>query len=109
MKKTLPTAAQFLNQDQELILDVIDGKLSYSIVLNILQNKLIEFAALHVEAALEAASKVHIKVQKKSQHGKYKKWQTVKEGEEVDLFKYDMHYSADKKSILNAYPIENIK
>ena len=69
----------------------------------------IEFAALHVEAALEAASEVYIKVQKKSQHGKYRKWQTVKEGEEVDLFNFDMHYSADKKSILNAYPLKNIK
>ena len=73
------------------------------------KEKMIEFAKLHVEAALKAASEVHIKVEKKSQHGKYRKWQTVKEGEEVDLFNYHMQYSQDKKSILNAYPLENIK
>ncbi len=70
---------------------------------------MIEFAKLHVEAALKAASEVYVKVQKKSQHGKYRKWQTVKEGEEVDLFNYDMQYSADTKSILNSYPINQIK
>ena len=70
---------------------------------------MIEFAKLHVEAALKAASEVYVKVQKKSQHGKYRKWQTVKEGEEVDLFNYDMQYSSDTKSILNSYPINQIK
>jgi hypothetical protein len=52
--KNIPTAAQFLNQDQELILDIIDGKFSYSIALDILQNKLIEFTKIHIEAALIA-------------------------------------------------------
>jgi hypothetical protein len=68
-----------------------------------------DFAKLHVEAALKAASEVYIKVEKKSQYGKYRKWQKVKEGEEVDLFNYQMQYSQDKESILNAYPLENIK
>jgi hypothetical protein len=71
--------------------------------------KAIEFAKLHVQAALKEASEVYIKVEKKSQYGKYRKWQKVKEGEEVDLFNYHMQYSQDKKSILNAYPLENIK
>ena len=70
---------------------------------------MIEFAKLHVQAALKEASEVYIKVEKKSQYGKYRKWQKVKEGEEVDLFNYQMQYSPDKKSILNAYPLENIK
>jgi hypothetical protein len=70
---------------------------------------MIEFAKLHVQAALKEASEVYIKVEKKSQYGKYRKWQKVKDGEEVDLFNYHMQYSQDKKSIINSYPLEKIK
>jgi hypothetical protein len=87
----IPTADEFYNEDS-----------------NPLEN-MIEFAKLHVQAALKEASEVYIKVEKKSQYGKYRKWQKVKEGEEVDLFNYQMQYSQDKKSILNAYPLEKIK
>jgi len=51
--------------------------------------KMIEFAKLHVKAALEAAS------------GK-----AELEGDEGSDFSY---ISVDKDSILNAYPLENIK
>jgi hypothetical protein len=91
----IPTAEEFMDRPFGERLDT--------------QELMIEFAKLHVKAALEAASEVHIKVEKKSQHGKYRKWQTVKEGEEVDLFNYDMQQSADVKSILNVYPLNQIK
>lgn len=99
----MPTAEEFLKSS-----DTYDEDYP-TISLHDAEQRMIEFTRLHVEAALKAASEVYIKVQKKRQYGKYRKWQTVKEGEEVDLFKYEIQYSADKKSILNSYPLTNIK
>jgi predicted house-cleaning noncanonical NTP pyrophosphatase (MazG superfamily) len=48
------------------------------------------------------AEKAETKTEKKSQYGKYRKWQKVKEGGEFDLFSYHMKVSVDKNSILNA-------
>lgn len=48
---------------------------------------MIEFAKLHVEAALKEAS----------------------ENAEMNLIKYTDDYEIDRYSILNAYPLENIK
>lgn len=48
-----------------------------------------------------AAENAVIGAKKKSQFGKYRKWQNVKENEEVDLFHYEMQYFVDKQSILN--------
>ena len=50
-------------------------------------NDMIEFAKLHVEAALEEASK--------KSH--------------IQMDEHDLSCSVDKSSILNAYPLENIK
>lgn len=51
--------------------------------------------------ALEiAAEKAEIGMKKKSHHGKYRKWQKVKE-DEVDLFSYEVQYFVNKESILN--------
>lgn len=74
---------------------------------------LIEFAKLHVEAALKAASeKVQLNMYKKSQYSKTSRWKRVSNEEEkegVDLFNYECQWKPSKKSILNAYPLENIK
>lgn len=54
-----------------------------------------------VRRALElAAENANIGIKKRSQYGKYRKWQKVKE-EEVDLLDYEVQYSVDKESILN--------
>lgn len=47
-----------------------------------------------------AAEKAKIDMKKKSNYGKSRKWQNVKE-EEVDLFAYEVMYFVDKNSILN--------
>jgi hypothetical protein len=51
--KELPTAEEFLKEDEEYIEYIIDGKVSYTIALNALEIKLIEFAKLHVEAMMK--------------------------------------------------------
>lgn len=47
-----------------------------------------------------AAEKSKIDMKKKSNYGKSRKWQKVKE-DEVDLFAYEVMYFVDKNSILN--------
>ena len=47
-----------------------------------------------------AAEKAKIAMKKKSNYGKSRKWQKVKE-DEVDLFAYEVMYFVDKNSILN--------
>jgi len=59
------------------------------------------------ELLLIVAEKAKIKVMKKSQFGKSRKWQKVKEGEEIDLFSYEMQSSVDKESILNAVDLDS--
>lgn len=83
----------------------LDDQCTYDISVD----SMIEFAKLHVEAALKTASKVDIKVEKRSVYGKYRKWQKVKEGEEFDLFDFEMQSSPDRKSILNSYNLDTIK
>lgn len=53
------------------------------------------------EALRDAAEKSVLKLRKKSQYGKYRKWQKVKDEEEIDLFSYEVEYSVDKDSIIN--------
>ena len=84
----ITTSEEFLKQDEELIEDIIDGKISYSIALDILQNKLIEFAKLHVEAALKEALESIPCLGSSSDIATY---------EEVE------------EAVLNAYPLTKIK
>ena len=51
------------------------------------------------QAIDDAANNADIAIKKKSHHGKYRKWQKVKE-EDVDLFDHEVMYSVDKQSIL---------
>ena len=97
MENKIPTAEEFYKSI------VGESSVGYT------EEAMIEFAKLHVEAALVSASKVDIKVEKRSQYGKYRKWQKVKENEEFDLFQFEMKSSPDKVSILKSYPLTNIK
>jgi hypothetical protein len=78
----IPTAEEFL-KEYELgntgKIDIEDAR-----------EAIIEFAKLHVEAALKAASENATTINKPK-------------------FKGDINYVVDGDSILNAYPLENIK
>lgn len=70
-----------------------------------------ELIEYHVKAALlQVSQKENLIIsKKKSQYGKYRKWQNVKEGEDVDLFSYQMKWEINKDLILNSYPSTLIK
>lgn len=62
----------------------------------------IKFAKSYAEQYLKlAAERAEIDMNKKSQYGKSRKWQKCKEGEEVDLFSYEVKYFVNKDSILD--------
>lgn len=66
-----------------------------------------EYTKIKCEELLEIVSeKASISCKKKSQFGKYRKWQKVKDDEEIDLFSYEVQYSVNKDSILNAVDLE---
>lgn len=50
------------------------------------------------QAIDDAAKNADIGMKKKSNYGKYRKWQKVKDTE-VDLFQYEVQYFVDKESI----------
>jgi len=69
----------------------------------VIKEAMIEFAELKCKELLNiVAEKAETKLEKRSQYGKYRKWQKVKDDEEFDLFDYEMRTSVDKKTILNA-------
>ena len=74
-------------------------------------NAVKELIEYHVKAALlQVSQKENLIIsKKKSQYGKYRKWQNVKEGEDVDLFSYQMKWEINKDLILNSYPSTLIK
>ena len=57
-----------------------------------------EYASYVLSVAVE---KAEIEVKKKSNYGKYRKWQKVKDDEDWDVFDYQVMYSVKKESILN--------
>jgi hypothetical protein len=66
-----------------------------------------EYAKLKCqELLLLVAEKAVIKTEKKSQFGKSRKWQKVKDGEDFDLFAYEMRNSVDKGSIFKAVDLD---
>jgi hypothetical protein len=72
-------------------------------------NAMIEFAKLHVKAALEEASKtkkIELFVRSDTKGSKYKK---VEPGEKYDIFGTRQMWKVNKESILNSYSEENIK
>lgn len=88
----IPTAEEFL-QDSFTISHFYNDKYNrMSCFSDDVQKAMIEFAKLHVEAALKVASeKAKVKIT------------------QGDFGVFDTKPSIKKKSILNAYPIENIK
>jgi len=75
----------------------------------VLPEWLIEFAKLHVKAALKEASKVKrvdLYVRPDRKGSKYK---LVESGEAYDIFGTRQMWKVNKESILNAYPLKNIK
>ena len=82
----IPTALEFYKQTTGCVMNHRDIKIA-----------MIEFAKLHVEEALKEAS------EKAVTDYEY----AGETGEFDDISVYD--YFVDKKSILNAYPLENVK
>ena len=69
----------------------------------------IEFAKLHVEACkkeISKSTKINLFVRPDRKGSKYK---LVESGESYDIFETRQMYKVDKESILNAYPLTNIK
>ena len=87
----IPTAEEFLATSDEF--EVIETRKQEEVV----TKAMIEFAKLHVEAALKEAS------EKAVTDYEY----AGETGEFDDISVYD--YFVDKESILNAYPLENVK
>jgi len=80
----------------------VSESLLISVILNPSVDRIKEAMKEACRQTLElAAARASIEGKKKSQHGKYRKWQKLKGTEEVDLFSYDIQYSVDKQSILN--------
>ena len=92
MKSNTPTAEEFLKNFNEKEGNI--DKLYYD---SYVKKSMIEFAKLHVEAALKAASE---KVKCGLEYSHH-------EGEFEDIPVYEA--TVDEKSILNAYPLTNIK
>lgn len=96
MSKTLPTAEEIRlkyipNGCANLkLLRGGDGKLQFKHEKQVIDEMLIEFAKLHVEAALKAASEVELI-------------------DSVDFQSGDVSYYQNDTGILNAYPLTNIK
>ena len=70
---------------------------------------MIEFAKLHVEAALKEASKskrIDLYVRPDVKGTKYK---LVEPGEKYDIFETRQMWKINKEAILNSYPLEKIK
>jgi hypothetical protein len=78
--KNLPTAEEFLRKNIDYVLSENDCKED-------VENAMIEFAKLHVEAALKAAVK----------------------NVEIKPMEHAGFYMVDSGSILKSYPLENIK
>lgn len=51
------------------------------------------------EAIVDAINNASVGMKKKSNYGKYRKWQKVRE-DEVDLFQYEVQYFINKEPIL---------
>jgi hypothetical protein len=84
--KNLPTAEEFLDNRTETSKGLVDNEIY--IPFDDAIEAIIEFAKLHVEQALKEAS----------------------ENAEMKWVRFTDHdYEIDKDSILNSYPLENIK
>ena len=86
----IPTAEEFIKQNKNLNYSTIKGSNPHLSVLPFIEADLIEFAKLHVKAALQTASEEAIAKEDPKDYGTGKIW-------------------VDEKSILTAYPLTNIE
>jgi hypothetical protein len=92
---------------QETNIKGITNSLFTDIQKSLIEKAMKEYTELKCKELLEiVAEKAKIKTEKKSQYGKYRKWQKVKDDEEFDLFDYEMRNSVDKDSILNSVDLK---
>lgn len=101
--KAIPTAEEFLKENA----NDISYEEKQMFAGDVTPEMLIKFAKLHVEAALKQASKkVIVETFAKN---KNKRW-VKKLGEfEFDSTNFEHKYIANKNSILNSYPLNQIK
>lgn len=102
--KKIPTAEEFIKQMRDDCL--VDFMRNADRIL--VENKLIQFAKLHVKEALKAASEKH--KPKLYIKGLYKsaKWSELKDGETYNPLENSIMTKTDKKSIINSYTLKNI-
>lgn len=105
----IPTAEKFLHQSKSLhdMWDNTRGKGEWDEKAIVKSH--IEFAKLHVEACkkeISKSTKINLFIRPDRKGSKYK---LVESGESYDIFETRQMYKVDKESILNAYPLTNIK
>ncbi len=81
-----------------------DGKPQFKHEKKVIDEMLVEFAKLHVEAALKEASK-NVKIE----HRDYKNNKFIPYGQEVSSDMENCYWGVNNESILNAYPLTSIK
>ncbi len=101
--ETIPTASDFLNQDREMLEDIFDGKISFTIAENFLCNKLVEFSKLHCKEQRKAINKHKQMNINNSEVG----YLEIEYKDHVDGKK--RRITINEKAIFNAYPLSNIK
>jgi len=105
---TIPTAESILSKHSKSY-GAIENNSRALVKASEANEAMIEFAKLHVQAALEAANKnkkIELFVRPDKKGAKYKK---VESGENYDIFGTRQMWKVNKESILNAYPTTNIK
>jgi hypothetical protein len=100
MEKLL-TAEEFLKSKDYNITD--DGELYDGLLINNVLKDMIEFTKLHVEAALKAANEKATILEDGKDIGNRYFW------DDYNTSNKDIEYEINKDSILNAYPLDNIK
>ena len=99
----LPTAEAFLDNHLK------NGKITPERIRRSQIEAMIEFAKLHVEEALKEASKIKVIDVFVRPTIKGSKYKLMKTGESYDILNTIQMFKVNKDSILNAYPLENIK
>jgi len=78
-------------------------------VLRNIEEFMVEFAKIHVEAALKAAGEKHIPSLYTKGLYKGAKWIELKERDTYNSLEKSIRTKTNKKSILKSYPLSNIK
>lgn len=89
----------------------INNEKNWNVVRSRIKSLMIEFAKLHVQAALEFANKKAQLCLRRYNNNDFKQASFIEllYGQEVPTEKECEYWGISKDSILNAYPLENIK